>query len=209
MNEYTDQDTERVRTVERSSAGQQTQQLGSAPVAAFGPPAAPPALQRHRNNPIAIGLIILGAILLLGRGSGGIDALLAPLELELEGGMFFLLLSSCFLFFSFWKRIYGLMIPGCILGGFAVGVTFANLLGGAPFFWGLALGFLAIYLFGRGLFRMPQPWPLFPAVGLFAFGAFVATMNLPGFLAGSFLWVPLVLIGAGLYLGFGRKASQP
>ncbi|HEU4328321.1 MAG TPA: hypothetical protein VFS21_34605 [Roseiflexaceae bacterium] len=206
MNEYTDQDTDRVRTAERSSAGQQTQQLGAASVTRLGAPAAP---QRYRNNPVAIGLIILGALLLLGRGTGGVDALLAPLDLELEGGMFFLTLSSCFLFFAFWKRIYGLLIPGCILGGFALGVTFAGLLGGAPFFWGLALGFLAIYLFGRELFKMPQPWPLFPAVGLFAFGAFVATTSLPGLLAGTFLWVPLLLIGAGLYLGFGRKASHP
>lgn len=206
MNEYTDQDTERMRTAERSSAGQQTQQLGGMPVTSLGAPA---TLRRYRNNPVAIGLVVLGLLMLFGRGFGGIDGLLAPLDIDLTAGMFFLTLSSCFLFFSFWKRIYGLLIPGCILAGFAVGVTFAGMLGGAPFFWGLALGFLAIYLLGRELFKMPQPWPIFPAVGLFAFGAFVAAVNLPGILAGSFLWVPLLLIGAGLYLGFGRKASQP
>ncbi|GAB4189257.1 MAG: hypothetical protein OHK0022_01450 [Roseiflexaceae bacterium] len=207
MNQYTDQDTERVRTAERSSAGQQTQQLGGLPPTTASTPA--PARQRYPNNRAAIGLIVLGVVLLLARSFGGLDGLLNPLNIDLSAGMFFFTLASCFLFFSFWKRIYGLLIPGCILAGFALGVTFAGLLGGAPFFWGLALGFLAIHLLGRELFKMPQPWPIFPAVGLFAFGAFVAAVNLPGIMAGAFLWVPVLLIGAGLYLGFGRKASQP
>jgi hypothetical protein len=206
--QYSEQDTERARTAERSSAGRQTQQLGRVPGQML---AAQPL--RGRNNAAAVALIVLGVLGLVGRGFGlplGEAGPLAVLAgIDLTAGMFFLTVASCFLFFAFWKRIYGLMIPGCIIAGFAAGVTFAGLLGGAPFFWGVSLGFLAIYLLGRRLFNVSSPWPLFPGVGLLAFGAVIASASLPGILSGSMLAVPLLLIGAGLYLGFGRRSQHP
>jgi hypothetical protein len=33
----------------------------------------------------------------------------------------------------------------------------------------------------------------------------VAVSNLPGFLAGGLVWLPLLLIALGLYLGWGRN----
>lgn len=203
--QYSEQDTERARAAERSSAGQHTQQLGQVPGHLL---VASPL--RGRNNAAAVVLIVLGVLALLGRGTvpmlGGVDSLLGMGDLNFTAGTVFLSIASCFLFFAFWKRIYGLLIPGGIIAGFALGVTFAGLIGGAPFFWGLSLGFLSIYLLGQRLFNVSSPWPLFPGVALLALGAVVAAANLPGLLGGSMLAVPLLLIGAGLYLGFGRRA---
>jgi hypothetical protein len=116
-----------------------------------------------------------------------------------------LTIASCFLFFSFWRRIYGLLIPGAILAGLSVGVTFADITDGVSVLWGLAFGFLAIYFVGRALFGVRNQWPIYPAVPLFGVGVIVAVSNLPGFLAGGLVWLPLLLIALGLYLGWGRN----
>lgn len=202
--QYSEQDTERARAAERSSAGRATQQLAGA--SGYSLSAAP---AQRRSRGAAVALIILGALLMLGRGTGmlsdGMQPLLDAAGIDLTAGLFFLTVASCFLFFAFWKRVYGLMIPGCIIAGFAAGVTFVGMLGGAPFFWGLALGFLAIFVLGRRLFNRRSSWPLIPGVILLAFGALIAASSLPGLAAGSMLIVPLLLIAAGLYLGFGRR----
>ncbi len=189
---YTEQDTERARQAERSSAGLTTQQLSNMQAASAAPAAG-------RNNVAALALIAIGVIMLMGR--------IAPLRLEFEGGMVLLTIASCFLFFSFWKRIYGLMIPGAILAGLSVGVTFADVTDGVSVLWGLALGFLSIFFLGRALFKQGSAWPVIPAVILFAVGTIVAAANLPGLFVGGLVWMPLLLIGAGLYLGWGRRVS--
>src|SRR5215207_9517157 len=146
---YTEQDTERARQAEQSSAGISTQQLAYPPAASAAPAAG-------RNNIAALALIAIGVMMLLGR--------IAPFELEYTGGMVLLTIASCFLFFSFWKRIYGLMLPGSILAGLSLGVTFANVTDGASVLWGLALGFLGILFIGRALFNQRSNWPVYPAV---------------------------------------------
>lgn len=191
---YTEQDTEQARQAERSSAGLPTQNLAPAPQLPFAP-----ALRgAGRNNLGALALITLGVVMILGR--------FAPLHLELEGGMALLTIASCFLFFAFWKRIYGLLIPGCILAGLSVGVTFADVTDGASVLWGLALGFLGILFLGRALFNKRSNWPVYPAVPLFAVGVIVLASNLPVLFAGGLVWLPLLLVGLGLYLGWGRRA---
>ncbi len=189
---YTEQDTERARQAEQSSAGLQTQQLAT-------PQYALPAAPAKRNNMLALGLIGLGTLLFLGR--------LAPFEIEYEGGMVLLTIASCFLFFAFWKRLYGLLIPGSILAGLSVGVAFADMTDGISVLWGLALGFVGILLLGRALFGKQSSWPAIPAVILFAVGGIVAAANLPGLFVGGLIWLPLLLIGAGLYLGWGRRTA--
>ena len=193
--QYTEQDTERARQAERSSAGQQTQQLGLPGGVASYPTAAPAA--GNRRNMVGLALVSLGALLLLGR--------MVTLPLELEGGMVLLTIASVFYFFGFWRRIYGLIIPGSILAGLSVGVTFADLTNGVSVLWGLSLGFLTIYALGNAMFRMRSPWPVIPAVILFAVGTLVAISSLPTFLSAGMIWLPLLLIGAGLYLGWMRK----
>jgi hypothetical protein len=187
---YTEEDTARARQAEQSSAGMATQQLSH-----MSPASAAPA--PRRNNLAALALIAIGVIMLLGR--------MAPLQFEFEGGMVLLTIASCFLFFSFWKRIYGLMIPGAILAGLSVGVTFADVTNGVSVLWGLALGFLSIFFLGRALFSQSSAWPVIPAVILFAIGTIVAAGNLPSLFVGGLVWMPLLLVGAGLYLGWGRR----
>ena len=126
---------------------------------------------------------------------------------EFTGGMVLLTIASCFLFFALWKRIYGLFIPGCILAGLSVGVTFADMTDGVSVLWGLALGFTGVLFAGRVLFQKQSAWPAIPAVILFAIGVIVAAANLPWLFAGSLVWLPIALIGAGLYLGWGRRST--
>ncbi|MFO7166906.1 MAG: hypothetical protein DIU80_002650 [Chloroflexota bacterium] len=199
MTDYTEQDTERAREFERSSAGMHTQPLAAPPqvLRAPAPASTTAAPAARRGNLPALALLVIGGLMLL--------AQVFPGELEITGGMVLLTIASCFLFFAFWQRIYGLLIPGAILSGLSIGVTFAELTDGVSVLWGLSLGFLAIYLVGRALFGVRNIWPIFPAVPLFAVGVIVAVSNLPGFLAGGLVWLPLLLIGAGLFLGWGRR----
>ncbi|HEX9438676.1 MAG TPA: hypothetical protein VF909_03295 [Roseiflexaceae bacterium] len=188
--DYSEQDTERARQAERSSAGQPTREFG-------GPP--PAGLARRAggtNNLAALALIAVGVLMVLGR--------VVPDRGEFTGGMVLLTIASCFLFFAFWRRIYGLLIPGCILAGLSAGVTFASVTSGVSVLWGLALGFVALLFLGRVLFNVRGNWPIYPAVPLFAVGVIVAVSQLPWLFAGGLVWLPLLLIGAGLYLGWAR-----
>jgi hypothetical protein len=192
---YTEQDSERVRQAERgfSSAGVPTQRLSQHDLRV-------PSAHRHRNL-IGLAMILFGFLLLLVQPNMG--------RLDIEGSIVLLTIASCFLFFSFWKHIYGLLIPGCILAGLSVGVAFVDITAGASVLFGLSAGFLAILFLGRALFRVDSPWPVFPAVPLFAVGLINAISSLPGFLSSGFLiWLPLLLILAGLYLGFWRGKHQ-
>lgn len=192
--QYTEQDTERARQAERSAAGIETRQLRLPAGAGYA--AASPAAPA-RPNMIGVGLVVLGILLLLGR--------IVTLPLELEAGMVLLTIASVFYFFGFWRRIYGLIIPGSILAGLSVGVTLADVTNGVSVLWGLALGFLAIYALGSALFKQRHPWPVIPAVILFAVGTIVAVTSLPSLFGATLIWLPLLLIGAGLYLGRGRQ----
>jgi uncharacterized membrane protein len=195
--QYTERDTERARAAERGvgSAGMPTQNLGELPPTYAGPGSAAYPAPRNNNLP-ALALIGVGLVMIVAQLSRG--------ALEIEGGMILLTIASCFLFFAFWKRIFGLLIPGSILAGLSVGVTFADMTDGVSVLWGLSLGFMAILLLGRSLFGMRSSWPAIPGVILFAVGTMVAISNAPGFLAAGLVWLPLALIGAGLFLGWGR-----
>src|SRR5262249_47204275 len=140
---YTEQDTERARQAEPSSAGMATQQLSNVP-------AARAATTPRRNNLAALALITIGVLMLLGR--------IAPMQFEFEGGLVLLTIASCFLFFSFWKRSYGRMIPGAIRAGLCAGVTFADVTRGASGLWGLALGSLAVSFLARGVVSHQTAW---------------------------------------------------
>ena len=192
MAQYTEQDTERVRQMERdSSAGALTQPLGELPLAA-------PAMQMQRSNIRFAGmaLIIIGALAFMMQMLGD--------RVDMEGGMVLFTIASCFLFFAFWKRVYGLLIPGCILSGLALGVPFADLTDGVSVLWGLALAFLGISALGRSLFGIKASWPIYPAVPLFAVGILVLVSNLPGLLSVGMIGLPMLLIAVGLFLGFRR-----
>lgn len=205
---YTGEDTERAREFEGTSAGRQTQPLIPAPNA----PA--PAVQRSAAV-LGAAMIALGVLLLLGYAASRVIGLALPMtgalpdRGDIQGGMILLTIGSCFLFFGFWQRIYGLIIPGCILAGLSLGVTFASMSDGASVLWGLSLGFLSILLLGRTLFGIRERWvnwPIFPGVPLFAIGTIIALANAPSFLFGGIVLLPVLLIGLGLYLGWGRSS---
>lgn len=194
--QYSEQDTERVRQAERSSAGLETQQLRMPAGGGYAATTAAPSTP-DRGGLIGLALVGLGVLWLLSRFTAG--------ALEIEAGMILLTIGSVFFFFGLWRRIYGLIIPASMLTGLSVGVTFADVTNGVSVLWGLALGFLTIYSLGVALFKVRSPWPMIPAVILFAVGTIVAVGSLPGALGIGMIWLPLLLIGAGLYLGWMRR----
>lgn len=202
-NGYTEEDSERTRAAEHSSAGRDTQRLAPQPSNTTSTP-----IMHGRNNTAAIALVAVGVFMLLGRtlSGGGLFGIHELDSSKFIGGMILFTIASCFLFFGFWRRIYGLLIPGCILAGLGIGVPLASLTHGTSVLWGLALGFFAIFALGRALFGMRTSWPMIPAVILFAVGLMTAIANLPTFFAAGLIWLPLLLIAAGLYLGWGRGA---
>lgn len=194
MSNYSEQDTERARAAERSSAGMSTQHL-SMP-GGYAPATAPAPFAPARPNGVGLGLIALGALLVL--------AQIFTTSLNIVPGMILLTIASVFMFFGLWRRIYGLIIPGSILGGLSLGVTLVELTNGVSILWGLALGFLAIYALGAALFNHRHFWPLIPGAILFAVGFIVLIATLDVFSLGL-IWVPLLLIGAGFFLGFVKR----
>lgn len=188
--DYSDYDTAEARQREASSAGLETQQLtwhGDP-----GPTAGP-----AKPGALGVALVAIGIVLLFGR--------LVSVPIDVTGGMILLTIASVFYFFGFWRRIYGLIIPASILTGLSLGITFADISDGASVLWGLALGFMLIYALGLNMFRKRSQWPIIPAVILFAVGIIVIVSNLPSFLAAGMVWLPLLLIAAGLYLGWMRR----
>jgi hypothetical protein len=190
MQPYTEQDTDRARQQERAANA-------PVPAPAYGAHPTPMFTPRDRNNRLALGLIAVGGLIFAGRFFGGME--------EFTAGLILLTIASCFLFFAFSKRIFGLAIPGSILSGLAVGVPFADITNGVSVVWGLALGFFAIAFLGRTMFRINSMWAMIPAVILFGVGTIVLLANLPAIFGLGFVWLPLLLVGAGLYLGWGKK----
>lgn len=177
-------------TLDESSAGQATQHFD--PIVAT--PSAPP---RNRHNLIGLALVAVGVLFAFTR--------FVPDRGAFTAGMILLTIASGFLFFAFWRRIYPLLIPGCILVGLSIGIPFAEVSNGISIVWGLALAFVSIGLLGRALFNVRTMWPVFPALALFAVGLIIAIASLPTIFAGSLMILPIGLILAGLFLGFGRR----
>ncbi|MFD3163281.1 hypothetical protein [Herpetosiphon sp. NSE202] len=201
MQPYTDHDTERARQIEAAQA--------QYPIYQTNQPAPSNKLldqltaQRDSRGIAAIGLIVFGVLWFLARLMGGAD-----FGIDTDAfipAMILFTIASCFFFFAFAKRLFGLFIPAAILTGLAVGIPFADLTNGLSVVWGLALGFGSIGLLGKPLFRTNGFWGFIPASILFVVGTIIAITTLPGLLSLGMVWVPIVLIGAGLYLGWGRS----
>lgn len=184
---YTDHDTERVRQHERAS-------LTPAPITLPGNSV------RQRNNTAALLLIGLGALFMVGR--------IIPGWGELTAGLILLTIASGFLFFAFARRIFGLLIPGSILAGLALGIPLAGFTNGISVVWGLALGFMAIAVLGRSMFGVNSTWAVIPAIPLFLVGVIIMLASLPSIFGLGAIGLPLLLIGAGLYLGWGRRLAH-
>ena len=221
--QYSDYDTEQARHHEHAAAAQQpyaypatgqthafggaTPQAPQAPhvQAPYGPqqPAYPAAPQRteqnRRSSALALALIAFGGLMIFNQ--------VVPSFIDLEATMVLLTISSGFLFFAFWRRIYGLLIPGSILAGLAGGIALAGVTDGASILWGLGLGFLAIDVVGRMAFSVRGGWGSIVATILFMIGTFVFILSAPTMFGGIGLLFPIAFIGLGIWLGRHRLTT--
>jgi hypothetical protein len=123
-----------------------------------------------KNSMIGLILMSVGVLMLLG-------------NLGVLGGEFMLLaIGAAFLIFYGLSgrepesRKVGLLIPGLIIIAVGLFAQFESRLDNAPymFFVFLGLAFLGVYLIHTRNIEGGK-WPLFPALGLFGFAAFVFT----------------------------------
>ncbi len=125
------------------------------------------------------------------------------------------LIGAAFLVGYFIRRSYGLLIPGCILVGLALGSLGVQIFGqfGDLTVIGLGIGFVAIYVIDLLYRRVTHWWPLIPGGILIVVGLAQALEENPNF---AVLWEkgwPLILVLVGLLLLagafglFGRKKA--
>ncbi len=202
-NRYSEEETERVRERERSSAGTNTQSLTlpsePLPITPSAPAAQAGATTPTSRPVLGIALFLIGLValvlVLIGRIGGAIDfEPLVPLAS----------VSAGLLFFAFYKRIYPLIIPGCILAGLSVGVPLAGLTNGASVVWSLSAAFLGVLVLGRAVFGERNDWPLIPAVILFLVGVTIIGTSLGGLFATIAIWPCIALVALGVWLSRRR-----
>jgi hypothetical protein len=123
--------------------------------------------------------------------------------IQLVGGMgdaaVLFLIGGLFVLAYFWRGVYGLLIPGCILLGLGLGRVGeqAGFAVGELEGIGLGVGFLAIYLIDSIYRERTHWWPLIPGVILAGGGIVRLSADLQRVLAVG--W-PLLLVLAGLLL---------
>jgi hypothetical protein len=133
--------------------------------------------------------------------------------LQIVGGLgdavVLFLIGGVFVFFYFARRIYGLLIPGCILLGLGLGRV--GEVGGFGRYdlepVGLGVGFLSIYLIDSIYRGRTHWWPLIPGLILTLGG--IARLSGDAQRLVAVGW-PILLILAGLVLlagglGIGRR----
>lgn len=126
---------------------------------------------------------------------------------NLSGPWFLYALGTSFLATHLVSGSYGMLIPGCIISGLAVGTHFAvyhkGMMGTSLFFTSLGISFLLIYLIDR-LRRPSSKWPLIPGCILAGFGMtlFAAKKEWiqPSLITNLFKFWPVILIVTGLHL---------
>ena len=133
--------------------------------------------------------------------------------LQIVGGLgdavVLFLIGGVFVFFYFARRIYGLLIPGCILLGLGLGRVgeVGGFASGDVEPVGLGVGFLSIYLIDSIYRGRTHWWPLIPGLILTLGG--IARLSADAQRLVAVGW-PILLILAGLTLlagglGIGRR----
>ena len=156
--------------------------------------------QRQRRLMAGAILIVLGIVLF---GLQFVEGLGEAVILFLIGGLF----VAGYLY----RRVYGLLIPGCILLGIglgSVGESSALAIGDFSAF-GLGLGFVAIYVIDLIYRGGTHWWPLIPGGILIVTGVASGSATLERML--SVGW-PLILVFVGLLLlagAFGLVGRKP
>lgn len=129
-------------------------------------------LAQRRSVGVGIGLIAIGALLLLGN------------IFEL-GILVVLLLGSAFIAWGLATRTAGLLIPGGILSGIGTGIALeallpgTNDLDGGIFLLSFAAGWFSIVVLSRVFTRDPQWWALIPGGIMSGIGAFNVLVSGP------------------------------
>lgn len=160
-----------------------------------------PAKERDPKKVTGAVLIVIGLLLFVLQIATGITVTIM-----------FLVGGAIFIAGYFNKRSYGLLIPGCLLVGMALGQLGEEYLGFVhnPNFVGLGLGFLAIFAVDKFHSGTTAWWPLIPGFILLFMGLETGHMNLGKLLSKG--W-PLVLVVVGLLyltgkLGSGRTGDR-
>ncbi|MCY3969150.1 MAG: hypothetical protein OXG74_04410 [Acidobacteria bacterium] len=145
------------------SPGSESEATASTPTA---PPEPPPAPAEDAGPTLAgqvaagLALIVLGAALLVLERTGG-----SPDHL------FLILVGGVFAAGYFYKKAFGLLIPGAILIGLGSGLAYDDLysrsfVDGESALFGLGAGFLLIYVVSLLYERVNRWWPLIPGAVL-------------------------------------------
>lgn len=167
-------------------------------------PSEPPPAPAEGSGPTLAGQVAAGlALIVLGA---------ALLALERTGGspdhLFLILVGGVFAAGYFYKKAFGLLIPGGILIGLGSGLAYDDLysrsfVDGESAVFGLGVGFLLIYVVSLLYERVHRWWPLIP-------GGFLVIAGLP-----DFVWVddvldfwPVVVMAVGVLLLFRGVVSR-
>jgi hypothetical protein len=102
----------------------------------------------------------------------GLVLFFLQLSEDLGEAIVFLLLGGAFTAGYFYRRAFGLLVPGCILLGLSTGYIWSRWVPdtGHPFYIGLGIGFLAIYVIHRLYQGESTRWPLIPGLILLVIG---------------------------------------
>lgn len=149
------------------SAGSEAESTAST---STGPPEPPPAPEEDSGPTLAgqvaagVALIVLGAVLLALERTGG-----SPDHL------FLILVGGVFAAGYFYKKAFGLLIPGGILIGLGSGLAYDDLYSSSfvdaeSAAFGLGVGFLLIYVVSLLYERVNRWWPLIPGAVLVVAG---------------------------------------
>lgn len=182
------------------SAGSEAESTAST---SAGPPE-PPSAPEEDSGPTLVGQVAAGvALIALGA---------ALLVLERTGGspdhLFLILVGGVFAAGYFYRKAFGLLIPGGILIGLGSGLAYDDLysrsfVDGESALFGLGVGFLLIYVVSLLYERVHRWWPLIP-------GAVLVIAGFPEWeWADQILdfW-PVVVMAIGLFLLFRAVAFR-
>jgi hypothetical protein len=162
-----------------------------------------PNATRHR---VAAGVALIAIGLLL--------VLVQALKISIPGWLFLGGLGTIFLAWGLVTRTFGLVIPGCVLGGIGLGVFLTELslsgvtdsASGGLFLLGFSLGWALLALLSPLTNERFQWWPLIPGSIMAAIGAILLLGGF-GLQLLTLLGVawPLVLVVIGVYLLLKRQ----
>ena len=152
-------------------------------------------MDKPKNQRVVAGLvlIVVGLGLFFVQRWGGIGQ-----------SAIFLVIGAAFLAAYLYNRVYGFLIPACILLGLGVGSVIGEGTAfdfGDPERLGLGGGFIAIYVIALVYERRSHWWPLIPGAALIL----TARPDFQDFLRE--FW-PLILVAVGVLIllgGFGRR----